>query len=68
VLEAEDRKQNPWARWLGRLGSTFDAAFTGTDWRERRKEFIEHLKKVGWWKGAREERGYEFLQGSIHAG
>lgn len=48
VLEAKERGKNPWSRWLRRLGSTFDAAFTGPEWRERQKEFLESIKKAGW--------------------
>ena len=48
VLEAREGKKNPWARWLRRLGSTLDAAFTGPEWRERQKDFIKGLKKAGW--------------------
>lgn len=48
VLEAREKGKNPWFRWLRRLGSTFDAAFTGPEWRERQKEFLESLKKAGW--------------------
>jgi len=45
VIEAKDKKKNPWVRWFERLGGTFDKIFTGTNWREREKEFWD---KVRW--------------------
>lgn len=48
VLEAKEEKKNPWVRWLSRLGNTFDAVFTGPEWREDQKEFLEKLKNAGW--------------------
>ena len=39
VLEAKEKKKNPWARWFDRLGGTIDKIFTGPNWREREKEF-----------------------------
>ena len=48
VLEAREKNKNPWARWIQRLGSTFDVLFTGPKWREQRREFFENLKKTAW--------------------
>lgn len=48
VLEAKEKNQNPWVRWFKRLASTFDVAFTGPQWREQQKEFLEKLKRVDW--------------------
>jgi DNA-binding NtrC family response regulator len=39
VLEAVDKKKNPWVRWLERLGSFYDKKFTGPNWREEEQEF-----------------------------
>ena len=47
VLEAIERKKNPWARWYKRLGGTFDTAFTGPEWRENQKEFLRKLRDAG---------------------
>ena len=48
VLEAKEKNKNPWARWLKRLGSTFDVLFTGPNWREEQKEFLKKLQKTEW--------------------
>ena len=45
VLDARDKKKNPWVRWFERLGGTFDRIFTGPNWREKEKEFWD---KVRW--------------------
>lgn len=45
VIEAREKKKNPWTRWFERLGGTFDRIFTGPNWREREKEFWD---KVRW--------------------
>ena len=42
VLEARDKKKNPWVRWHERLASTFDIIFTGPDWREQENKFWEN--------------------------
>jgi len=48
VLEAVDKKKNPWVRWLERLGSFYDKRFTGPNWREQEREFWdEKLKQIG---------------------
>ena len=44
VLEAIDKKKNPWDRWFERLGGFYDKRFHGTNWREREREFWE--KKI----------------------
>jgi len=45
VLEAVDKKKNPWVKWFDRLGGYYDKKFGGPDWREKEKEFWE--KKAG---------------------
>ena len=47
VLEAKESKKNPWTTWLDRLGGSFDATFTGPNWREQEKEFLEKIKSQG---------------------
>jgi DNA-binding NtrC family response regulator len=45
VLEAKEKEKNPWERWFERLGGFFDKKFSGTDWREKEKEFwLEKLR------------------------
>ena len=44
VIEARDKKKNPWLRWYERLGNFFDKKFSGPNWREEHKEFWE--KKI----------------------
>jgi hypothetical protein len=47
VLEAKEKKKNPWIKWFERLGSFYDKRFHGTNWREQEKEFWEEkLKKL----------------------
>lgn len=41
VIDAKEKDKNPWVRWYERLGSAFDVVFTGSNWREREKEFWE---------------------------
>jgi CheY-like chemotaxis protein len=48
VLEAEEKKKNPWVRWFKRLGNSLDVAFTGPKWREEQKEFLQKLKNSEW--------------------
>jgi DNA-binding NtrC family response regulator len=48
VLEAVEKKKNPWVRWLERLGSFYDKKFTGPNWREQEREFWDKkLKEIG---------------------
>jgi DNA-binding NtrC family response regulator len=47
VLEAKESNKNPWARWLDRLGRFFDATFTGPNWREQEKEYLEKITRTG---------------------
>ncbi len=47
VLEAKESNKNPWTRWFERLGSFFDVMFTGPNWREQEKEFLEKRKRQG---------------------
>ena len=49
VIEARDKKRNPWLRWFERLGAFFDTKtnFTGPNWREQDKKFWdEKLKRL----------------------
>jgi DNA-binding NtrC family response regulator len=48
VLEAKEKKKNPWVRWFKRLGNSLDVTFTGPKWREQKKEFLEKLKNANW--------------------
>ena len=45
VLEAKESNKNPWTRWFDRLAGFFDVAFTGPNWREQKKEFLEKVKR-----------------------
>ena len=45
VIEAGDKRKNPWRKWLERLGGFYDKRFHGTDWREQEKEFWEEKLK-----------------------
>jgi DNA-binding NtrC family response regulator len=45
VLKAKEANQNPWIRWLERLGGFFDIIFTGPKWREQQKDIMEKLKR-----------------------
>lgn len=47
VLEAKESNKSPWTRWLDRLGRFFDVTFTGPNWREQQKEFLERIKSHG---------------------
>ena len=44
VIEAKERNKNPWTRWVERLGRFFDVTFTGPNWREQQKEYLEKIK------------------------
>lgn len=47
VIEATEKKKNPWLRWYERLGGFFDKKFSGPNWREQAKEFWdEKLKEI----------------------
>ena len=46
VLEAKESNKNPWTRWLDRLASFFDITFTGPNWREQEKDFLEKIKRT----------------------
>jgi DNA-binding NtrC family response regulator len=41
VLDAMEKKINPWTRCFQRLGAYYDKIFGGSDWRLREKEFWE---------------------------
>jgi len=48
VLEAMEKKKNPWTRWYDRLGSFYDKQFTGPNWREQEREFWDKkLRELG---------------------
>jgi DNA-binding NtrC family response regulator len=46
VLESKERNKNPWTRWFDRLASFFDVTFTGPNWREQAKDFLEKIKRA----------------------
>jgi response regulator RpfG family c-di-GMP phosphodiesterase len=49
VIEAREKKKNPWVRWFDRLGPFFEKRtnFRGPNWREDHKKFWdEKLKKL----------------------
>lgn len=48
VLESIEKNQNPWVRWLKRLGGTFDVIFTGPSWREKQRDLMEKLNRTSW--------------------
>ena len=39
IIDAREKKKNPWVKWFDRLESYFDKRFTGRNWREKEKEF-----------------------------
>ncbi len=45
VLEAREKKKNPWLRWYERLGGFYDKKFTGPNWREEEREFWQKQLK-----------------------
>jgi len=45
VLEAHEKRKNPWVKWLERLGSYYDKRFVGPNWREKEKEFWDEKLK-----------------------
>ena len=45
VIEAGDKKKNPWHKWFDRLGGFYDKRFHGTEWRKQEKEFWEERLK-----------------------
>ena len=47
VIEAKEKKRNPWVRWLQRLGAFFDHRkdFSGPNWREENKKFWDEKLK-----------------------
>jgi DNA-binding NtrC family response regulator len=52
VIEAKEKKKNPWVRWFERLGAFFDTSpkFSGPNWREEHKKFwdekLKHLSGI----------------------
>jgi len=47
VLEALEKKKNPWVKWFDRLAGFYDKRFTGPHWREQEKEFWDKkLKEI----------------------
>jgi len=48
VLESIEKNQNPWTRWLKRLGGTFDVIFTGPSWRDKQRDLMEKLNRTSW--------------------
>ncbi len=47
VLEAKEKGENYWTRWLDRLGHYYDKKF-GLDWTDKDREFWEALSKQDW--------------------
>jgi DNA-binding NtrC family response regulator len=47
VLEAKEKGENYWARWLDRLGDYYEKKF-GPEWRDSDREFWEALSKQDW--------------------
>jgi DNA-binding NtrC family response regulator len=48
VLEALEKKKNPWTRWFERLASFYDKKFTGPNWREQERDFWDKkIKQFG---------------------
>jgi len=47
VIEAGEKKRNPWVKWFERLGPYFHERinFRGTDWREDHKKFWDEKLK-----------------------
>jgi DNA-binding NtrC family response regulator len=47
VIEAREKKKNPWVRWFERLGAFFDTSpkFSGPNWREEHKKFWDEKLK-----------------------
>ncbi|MFO7986373.1 MAG: response regulator [Desulfatiglandaceae bacterium] len=47
VIEAIEKKKNPWVRWFERLGPFFDERkrFSGPNWREEHKKFWDKKLK-----------------------
>jgi DNA-binding NtrC family response regulator len=47
VIEAREKKKNPWVRWFERLGGYFDhnKDFSGPNWREQHKKFWDEKLK-----------------------
>jgi len=45
VIEAQEKKKNPWAKWFERLGGFYDKRFVGANWREKEKEFWDQKLK-----------------------
>lgn len=45
VVEAQQKKKNPWVKWAERLAGFYDKRFVGTDWRKKEKDFWEKKLK-----------------------
>ena len=41
IIDAKNKNKNVLIRWLERLSGFYDSRFSGTDWREKEKEFWE---------------------------
>ncbi len=41
VLDAHEKKKNPWVKWYDRLGGFYDRRFVGPNWRDKEREFWE---------------------------
>jgi DNA-binding NtrC family response regulator len=40
VLDALEKKKNPWVKMMERLGGFYDKRFAGTDWREKELKYV----------------------------
>ncbi len=47
VLEAKEKGDNYWSRWLERMGDYYERRF-GPNWKESHKDFWEALEKQEW--------------------
>lgn len=41
VIEAIEKKKNPWVKWYERLGGFFEKRFSGPNWREEQRKYWE---------------------------
>lgn len=49
VLDAIEKKKNPWERMFDRLGAFYDKRFNGPDWREKENAYWERkMRELGY--------------------
>ena len=46
VLEAKEQQKDPWTKWFDRFISFFDTKFSGSDWRDKEREYFEKKLKA----------------------